>query len=67
MYHGNVFTETKYADEVRNILDNNFKNIVYKKNGKSVSVSVNYQDIKREYGNPLIYHPKNIVSPLNIQ
>lgn len=47
MYHGNIFTETKYIDEVKEILNNNFQNIIYKKNGKSISVSVNYQDIKK--------------------
>lgn len=71
MYHGNVFTETKYADEVRNILDNNFKNIVYKKNGKSVSVSVNYQDIKKGVWKPADLPPKKKHSitpeyPINI-
>lgn len=47
MYHGNIFTETKYHDDVKTILNDNFENIIYKKNGKSVSVSINYQDSKR--------------------
>ena len=47
MYHGNVFAETTHIDEIKEILNNNFQNIVYKKNGKSISVSINYQDTKK--------------------
>ncbi len=47
MYHGNIFTEKKYVDEIKKIINENFKNIIYKKNGKSISTSINYNPIKK--------------------
>lgn len=43
MYHGNVMTKTELIDEVKELINANFTNIVYKKAGKSISTTINEQ------------------------
>jgi len=44
LYHGNVFTTTKYINAVKAILNENFKNVSYIHKDKSISVTINYTD-----------------------
>lgn len=46
MHHGNILTETKYVEEVKELLNANFAKVDYRKSGKTcISVSINYDDI----------------------
>lgn len=44
MYHGNVMVKQTLIDEVKELIDSNFTNVTYKRVGKTMTTTINYEE-----------------------